>query len=68
MITSLPTSWLSRSLGVEVLPSLARAWRSDHAHDGDRVIADFGQSNAHNTPDRVAFMQRAHAVIPGAAC
>jgi hypothetical protein len=53
--------------GVEVLPHLARDWFARWRDDGDRVIADFDQSNAHNCVDRAAFLRRAFEIIPGAA-
>ena len=53
--------------GVEVLPHIAKAWCDEWKDDDSRVLADFDQSNAHNTVDRAAFLQRVHEVILGAA-
>jgi hypothetical protein len=58
--------------GLETLPHLARRWKqhrtqSKGKHD-DYVIADFDQSNAHNSVDRAAFLSRAAEIIPGCVC
>jgi hypothetical protein len=53
--------------GVETLPHLARQWAEESGAALDRVLANFDESNAHNTVDRAAFLRRAHEVIPGAA-
>ena len=51
--------------GAEVLPHLARQWMQDFCEDGDRVLVDFDEANAHNTVDRHTFLLRAREIIPG---
>ena len=53
--------------GTEVMPHLARAWMEVYKDDASRVLVDYDESNAHNTVDRVAFLDRMCAVAPGAA-
>eukprot|EP00973_Karenia_brevis_P022497 3097100-Karenia_brevis.AAC.1 len=47
------------------MPHVCRQWMQDFQDDPDRVLADFDESNAHNTVDRHSFLLRAREVIPG---
>ena len=51
--------------GAEVLPHLARQWRSRYSADPTRVLLTFDKGNAHNEVDRHAFLTRMHELCPG---
>lgn len=53
--------------GTEVMPHLARAWMEEYKNDVSRILVDFDESNAHNSVDRCAFLDRMCVVAPGAA-
>ena len=53
--------------GVEAMPHLARQWTADYKGDGDRILINSDESNAHNEVDRHTFLTRMREVAPGMA-
>jgi len=51
--------------GVEVMPHLARQWMADHKGDGDRILINCDESNAHNEVDRHTFLTRMREIALG---
>ncbi len=51
--------------GVEAMPHVTRQWRDDNAREGDKVLVNYDEGNAHNEVDRHTFLVRMREVAPG---